>query len=97
MAKGYTLGRLKAFDTSMLKAFRYYEREFSLHRAERFEDAVYECIEIIARNPHTFPKSDIKIFEQGLFHVFLIWFYIELMRTKSKFSLPESLDSPKIG
>lgn len=54
MDKSYSLVRLADFDTTFLNTFRFYEYKSSLDRAEKFENAVYQCIETISINPHTF-------------------------------------------
>ena len=54
MAKQYRLSRLRNFDSTFVKAIQYFEEHSSSSRAQRFEDAVFDCIEIISLNPHLF-------------------------------------------
>ena len=54
MAKSYSLSRLDSFDTSFLKAFKRYQDKSGQDRALKFENAVYQCIDIISQNPHAF-------------------------------------------
>ena len=54
MDKSYQLSRLEGFDKTFVKAIKYYEDHSSSDRAQRFEDSVYDCIESIAINPHSF-------------------------------------------
>ena len=54
MDKSYQLARLKEFDRTFVEAINYVEEHSNSVRAQRFEDAVYDCIESVTINPHNF-------------------------------------------